>query len=142
MEDRSNSAAGKSAASARAKRKFRSKLERRKIAEEALTPGVSVANVARTHGVRPNQVRHWRRLYSQGLLNEGASTTLVPVTITDRTIQEPASSAMTRSAVESVPGFQTPAVGTIRIETEKARLYVEGAAEVSCLRVVLEYLLG
>ncbi len=136
-EDRSNSAAGKSAANARGQRKFRSKLERRKIAEEALTPGVSVANVARAHGVRPNQVRHWRRLYSQGLLNEGASTALVPVTITDMAIKEPASSAMMRSTDES----QTPARGTIRIETEKARVYVEGAAEVSCLRVLLEYLL-
>ena len=137
-EDRSDSAAGKSAASARAKRKFRSKLERRKIAEEALTPGVSVANVATAHGVRPSQVRHWRRLYSQGLLNEAASTALVPVTITDVAIKEPASSAMMQSAV----ALQTPARGTIRIETEKARLYVEGAAEVSCLRVLLEYLLG
>ena len=137
-EDRSNSAAGTSAASGRAKRKFRSKLERRKIAEEASKPGVSVANVARAHGVRPNQVRHWRRLYSQGLLNEGASTALVPVTITDVAIKEPASSAMTQSAVV----LQTPVRGTIRIETEKARLYVEGAAEVSCLRVLLEYLLG
>src|SRR3954451_5934867 len=117
-EDRSNSSAGKSAASARTQRKFRSKLERRKIAEEALTPGASVANVARAHGVRANQVRHWRRLYSQGLLNEAASTALVPVTITDMEIKEPATSAMTLSTVES----QTPARGTIRIETEKARV--------------------
>ena len=137
-ESRTPSAVGESAATVRAKRKFRSRLERRKIAEEASTPGVSVANVARAHGVRPNQVRHWRRLYSQGLLNEGASTALVPVTITDVAIKEPASSAMTQSAVV----LQTPVRGTIRIETEKARLYVEGAAEVSCLRVLLEYLLG
>ena len=63
---------------------------------------------------------------------------VVPVTITDVAIKEPASSAMTQSAV----ALQTPVRGTIRIETEKARLYVEGAAEVSCLRVLLEYLLG
>src|SRR3954471_4259017 len=82
-ENRITSAVGESGATARGKRKFRSRLERRKIAEEALKPGASVANIAKAHGVRPNQVRHWRRLYSQGLLEEAAVTALLPVTIID-----------------------------------------------------------
>jgi transposase len=140
-EDRNNSASGKSAASARAKRTYRSKLERRKIAEEALAPGVSIAGVARAHGVRPNQVRHWRGLYCQGLLDEAASSALIPVTITEAGCQESGRLAMTPSVAES-RSLQAPVAGTIRIETAKGRICVEGAAEASCLRVVLEYLLG
>ena len=139
-ENRVTSTVGESTATARAKRKFRSRQERRRIAEEALNPGASVAKVASAHGVRPGQVRHWRRLYSQGLLDEVVSTALLPVTITDTVSKEPARSALKTSAAKGRPG--SPAQGTIRIETEKARICVEGAAEPACLRVVLEYLLG
>src|SRR3954463_15609110 len=96
-ENRITSAVGESGATGRAKRKFRSRLERRKIAEEALKPGASVANVAKAHGVRPNQVRHWRGLYSQGLLNEAGPNALLPVTITDSPGKEPARSALKTS---------------------------------------------
>ena len=141
-ENRITSTVGESAATARAKRKFRSRLERRRIAEEALNPGASVANVASAHGVRPGQVRHWRRLYSQGLLGEATSSALLPVTITDTAGKEPARSGLKTSAAKGRPGSRVPAQGTIQIETEKARICVEGAAEPACLRVVLEYLLG
>jgi transposase len=141
-ENRINSAVSESAATARSKRRFRSRLERRQIAEEALKPGASVANVAKAHGVRPNQVRHWRRLYCQGLLDEAACSALLPVTITDTAGKEPASSALKTSTAGGPPGSPVPAQGTIRIKTEKARICVEGAAEPACLRVVLEYLLG
>lgn len=50
-------------------RRRRSKQERRRIVEETLAPGASVARVARAHGVNANQVFHWRRLYHQGLLD-------------------------------------------------------------------------
>ena len=70
-------AAEESAAAPGAKRIARTKLERRKIVEESLLPGTSVTSVARAHGVRPNQVHHWRRLYRQGLLG-AATTTALP----------------------------------------------------------------
>jgi transposase-like protein len=38
------------------KRRYRSKEERRQIAEESLQPGVSVAVLARAHGINANQV--------------------------------------------------------------------------------------
>jgi len=59
---------------------FRSKQKRRKIVEETLKPGSSVALVARTHGVNANQVFAWRRQYRQGLLGENSETAnLLPV---------------------------------------------------------------
>src|ERR1700722_11116267 len=50
------------------KRRRRSVVERRRVVEETLAPGASVARVARAHGVNANQVFHWRRLYQRGLL--------------------------------------------------------------------------
>src|SRR6202041_3265764 len=50
------------------KRRRRSIAERRRVVEETLAPGASVARVARAHGVNANQVFHWRRLYQRGLL--------------------------------------------------------------------------
>ncbi len=44
------------------KRRFRTADERRRIVEETLVPGSSVAVVARMHGVNANQVFAWRKL--------------------------------------------------------------------------------
>ena len=122
------------------KGRSRTKQERRRIVEETLVAGISVAEVARVHGVRPNQVFHWRRLYHQGLLgNEAETTALVPVKITDpaehRQAHASAAAQARRSAGRSVSG-------TIQVELERARICINGAADPTSLRVVLECLLG
>src|SRR5580700_9379532 len=67
-----------------AKRRHRSKQERRQIVEETLQPGASVAVIARQHGVNGNQVFHWRKLYREGRLEVGpAAAQLVPVRISE-----------------------------------------------------------
>jgi len=43
------------------KRQHRSIAEKRRIVEETLVEGASVARVARAHGVNANQVFYWRR---------------------------------------------------------------------------------
>jgi transposase len=66
------------------KRKRRTKQERRQIVEATIGTGVSVARVARAHGVNANQVYAWRRLYEKGLLGPpGNQVSLVPVRVTD-----------------------------------------------------------
>lgn len=59
----------------------RTKDEKRRIVEETLQPGVSVAMVARRHELNANVVFGWRRLFHKGLLGESssASARLVPV---------------------------------------------------------------
>jgi len=49
-------------------RQRRSIAEKRRIVEETLLPGASVARVARAHGINANQVFGWRRLYLAGRL--------------------------------------------------------------------------
>lgn len=122
------------------KRRARTKQERRRIVEETFAAGVSVAKVAQVHGVRPNQVFHWRRLYHKGLLgNEAETTALVPVRITEaakhRPVHASAASEARRSASRLVSG-------TIQVELERARICIQGAADPASLRVVLESLLG
>src|ERR1700678_677772 len=69
---------------ASAKRRYRSKQERRQIVEETLQPGASVAVIARQHEVNANQVFHWRKLYREGRLELGPSASqLVPVRISE-----------------------------------------------------------
>lgn len=110
-----------------ARRRHRSKQERRQIAEESLQPGASVAVIARSHGVNANQVFHWRKLLREGRLDvKPASTQLIPVRISDVVREEPMSG---RSCS-----------GAIHIELGRARLRVEGTVDPDSLRMVLEHL--
>ena len=109
------------------KRKYRSKEERRRIAEETLAIGASVAVIARAHGVNANQVFQWRKLYHEGRLDPAtASTQLIPVRVADVLSQD------VRPAVS--------ASGAIHIEMGKVRLRVEGKVDPECLRLILEQL--
>ena len=109
------------------KRRHRSKQERRRIALESLEPGVSVAVLARAHGVNANQVFHWRKLLRAGLLDvELTSTELMPVRIAEGGCEE-------RRAVR-------PCSGTIHVELGRARIRVEGVVDSENLRTILERL--
>lgn len=50
------------------KRRYRGVEEKRRIVEESLVEGASVARIARAHGVNANLVFNWRRLYQAGRL--------------------------------------------------------------------------
>jgi transposase len=109
------------------KRRFRSKQERRRIAEASLEPGVSVAVVARAHGVNANQVFHWRKLLSEGRLDlkPASSTQLMPVHLTEATCAD---------------RFARSYSGAIQIEIGRTRIRVEGSADPENLHIILEHL--
>ena len=49
------------------------------MVQETYAPGMSVSLVARQHGVAPNQLFTWRRLYAEGALSAvGAGEEVVP----------------------------------------------------------------
>ena len=133
---------------AEAKRRRRSVQERRQIVEETLVPGVSVARVARAHGVNANQVFYWRTLYRRGRLGGvAAGAALLPVTISDTAVSEapaatarPGCTVAPESALE--PERRKVAPGTIHIQLPKAQLRIEGTADAPTLRAVLEMLRG
>jgi transposase len=123
---------------------MRSAADKLRIVEETLAPGASVALVARAHGVNANQVFKWRRLQFAGkLVDKGSKRStatavrLLPVTVSDA---EPQSET---DVVEATPN-PSPSrytAGSIHIQFSKAQVRVEGSADASVLRMVLECLL-
>jgi transposase len=112
------------------RRRFRTVEEKRRIVEEALAPGASVARVARAHGVNANQLFAWRRLYLQGQLEPANRET--PGLLAVR---------VTRGARETSRRRNAPAVcGTIQIELPKGTVRIVGIADQTSLHTVLEYL--
>src|ERR1700733_7487660 len=110
-----------------AKRRYRSKQERRQIVEETLQPGASVAVIARQHGVNANQVFYWRKLYREGRLDVGPATPqLMPVRISEVVSGEPAPTKFY--------------AGVIVVELGRARIRIEGAVDADSLRLILERL--
>lgn len=134
--------AGSIEVATRGKRRYRTKLERRRIVEEVLEPGAKTAAVAKAHGVRASQVNHWRRLYEQGLLEvEAKSTALVPVRISDAKRTD-ASTPLVASLMQSRPAIGRVPAGTIHLTLERAHLQIQGAVDACSLHLVLEHLLG
>jgi transposase len=108
-----------------AKRRYRSKRERRQIVEETLQPGASVAVIARRHDVNANQVFHWRKLYRQGRLDvEPAAAPLLPVRVAE--------------VVSSEPPPAKLYAGVIVVEVGRARIRIEGSVDSENLRLILE----
>jgi transposase len=120
------------------KRRRRSVAERRRVVEETLVPGASVARVARSHGVNANQVFHWRRLYQRGLLGgkEQRPVGLLPVKVSESA----ETTAMVARGWGDTTAIAPKAANSIQIELAKGRVRIEGNADVEMLRVVLECL--
>ena len=119
-----------------APRQRRSIAEKRRIVEETLVEGASVARVARAHGINANQVFGWRRLYLAGRLGERKpAMKLLPIRVSE--------SLPTPLPVErSFADVSQPQSGTIHIELRQAQVRIEGSADAALVRVLLECLRG
>jgi transposase len=106
---------------------------KRRLVEQTLVPGVSVARIAREHGVNANQVFSWRKLYREGLLGaQGkAVANLLPVTVTAGTVPTTASAALRAGT----------SAGRLWLESPKGCLNIEGHPDPAILRMILEHLL-
>jgi len=114
-------------------RRRRSVEEKRRIVEETLEAGASVARVARRHVVNANQVFYWRKKYREGRLGKSPSSKLLPVTLAD----------ISRSKSGRVVSESSPfAVGSMEIKLAKGTLRVAGNVDVVVLRTAIECLLG
>ena len=117
-----------------AKRQQRS-VEKRRIVEETLVEGASVARVARAHGVNANQVFGWRKLYLAGRLGGSGAVKLLPVHVNE-------SSPSLATPARSEDSCSTFSAGTIHIELRHAQVHIAGSADPVLLRVLLECLRG
>lgn len=119
-----------------APRQRRSIAEKRRIVEQTLVEGASVARVARGHGINANQVFGWRRLYQAGRLGERKPRMkLLPVRVSESVPTPPPVERMSAD-------FQKPQPGTIHIDLRQAQVRIEGSADPALVRVLLECLRG
>ena len=117
-------------------RQRRSIAEKRRIVEETLVAGASVARVARAHGINANQVFGWRRLYLAGRLGEQKpGVKLLPVRVSE-------SKSAPVVVEHRVTDFPQPQAGAIHIELRQAQVHIEGNADPALVRVLLECLWG
>jgi transposase len=113
------------------KRRRRSVEEKRRIVEETLGTGASVARVAQRHAINANQVFAWRKRYCEGRL--GKNSELLPVTVSD----------IPESKCRRIGSTSGPSgVGTMEIKLSRGTLRIAGAVDVVTLRAVLECLAG
>ena len=82
-----------SVAVGKAPRRMRTVEEKFAIVAHSLEPGVSVAAVARQHGVNANLLFAWRRLHEQGLLEAHTRSPRTPARLANHSM----------SRVESFP---------------------------------------
>jgi len=115
-------------------RQRRSIAEKRRMVEETLVAGASVARVARAQGVNANQLFGWRRLYLAGRLGQPKpGVKLLPVRVSE-SLATPV--AVERSGID-IPKLQS---GTIHLELLHAKVRIEGGADPVLVRVLLECL--
>ena len=114
-------------------RRRRSIEEKRRIVEETLEAGASVARVARRHAVNANQVFYWRKKYREKRLGNNQSSKLLPVTLSD--ISGCKSGRADYASLSST-------VGSIEIKVAKGTLRVAGNVDVVALRTAIECLVG
>ena len=116
------------------KRRYLPLEEKRRIVEETLVEGASVARVARAHGLNANLVFNWRRRYQKGLLCSRGTPKLLPVKVTAES-----SPALTASW-DDAGNARTSSSGAIHIQLCSAQVRVEGSVDAGLVRVVLECL--
>jgi transposase len=116
-----------------AKRRRRSVEEKRRIVEETLEAGASVARVARRHAVNANRVFYWRKKYREGRLGKNQASKLLPVALSDISWSKSG-----RTGCASSPF----AAGSMEIKLAKGTLRVAGNVDVVVLRATIECLLG
>jgi transposase len=106
--------------------------EKRRITQETLVPGASVARIAQRYALNANQLFQWRKLYREGRLGSRANVKLLPVTIADERLVE---------AEKVAEPVSAEPLGTIEIRLPRGTVQITGRVELLTLRAAIESLL-
>jgi transposase len=104
---------------------------RERLAAAACEPGVSVAKLAREHGINANMLFTWRRRYLAQQQVESAG--LIPVAVVNDTPAD----VVTSSPVGPEGAKLVAPAGTIEIRIGRAVVMVDGSVDANTLRIVL-----
>src|SRR5687768_10070786 len=120
-------------------RRMRTNEEKRRIVEETMAPGASLASVALKHGVNANLLFSWRRLHQQGLLAQCRErAALLPVAVTPATSLHPSQPKKRRTVRPAATVRQS---GSLEIELASGvRIRMHGPIESATIEAVLSAL--
>ena len=105
---------------------------KRRLIEQTLAPGVSVARIALDNGLNTNLLFKWRREHIRSRRTE--TSTMLPVAINEAPAPEALHLPGPSSASRTVAG------GVIEIELTAARIRIKGAVDLAALRLTLQML--
>ena len=133
------------------RRRYRPAAKRRRIVEETISSGLSVATIARSHGINANQLFHWRKLYHTGLLGKGeavaaskpgpAEAGMLPVSVVEDQCCTETGVAVSTPSIADVKAIERDSAGSIELSVSKAQVRITGRVDADALRAVLECLL-
>lgn len=106
---------------------------KRRLIEQTLVPGVSVARIALDNGVNTNLLFKWRRLHLRA--TSCAPSPLLPVILS-----EPKSKAEVSMSAPTPATRMTASGGLIEVELPAGRIRIKGTVDVPALRMVLQML--
>ncbi len=101
---------------------------KRRLAEAACVPGVSVSKLALEHGLNVNMVFRWRRMLRAGQFGDphvGDAPVLLPVVVRGSGVE---------ASSEALP------TGLIRLQLAKGQVSIEGRVDPDVLRMVVQCL--
>lgn len=102
---------------------------KRRVVQESMVPGASIAGVAMAHGLNANQLHNWRWQYRRGDFDQLANTpTLLPIHITG---------ALTTPALTD---GNTGEDGRIELYLGHAKIVVHGVVDLRALQGMIELL--
>jgi transposase len=111
---------------------------KRQVVLESLKPGTSTREVAHRHGLHESLVGVWRRLHSQGCLQQ---TRGAVAEVKMLAVQVPTEAPGRAHRVEASSASQAQAPGAIHIEFSQGhRLSVRGEVDVSALSMMIREL--
>lgn len=104
---------------------------KRRLIEQTLVPGASVARIALENGVNANLLFKWRRQHVRAA--RSAPPSLLPVLLSEPRLKAelPVATPAARPAAGG---------GLIEVELPAGRIRIKGAVDVAALRVVLQML--
>lgn len=109
---------------------------KRQIVEESMTPGVSIAAVARAHGINANLLHKWRSRYRHGEFGAVSA----PPTLTAVQIVKPARLAVANHSQPTNISTETTPSGYIELLFNNTRVLVHGAPDRQTLHSVIDAL--
>jgi len=110
------------------------------MVEETLVPGAVVSEVARRHGLTPQQLFTWRREARRSLDEEPAAPLFIPAVVA--AVDGPASASPASTPVRRRSSGQARfvAVSTIELEIDGVKVRVGSGADAATITMVIRAL--